>query len=126
MIRKAAPTAQDPGAFLDCLAAAVQAGLPFAQARSLVVEKCDFEGAIQAEDERLIASSVELSRAQGIGLAALLTSTADSKRERQRFIDSERIAKLSVSLMVPLGLAVLPAFVLITIVPIAIGLMRLS
>jgi len=126
MIRKAAPTAQDPGAFLDCLAAAVQAGLPFAQARSVVVDNCDFAELAVDEDQRLIGSSVELSRTQGIGLAGLLTSVADSKRERQRFIDTERIAKLSVSLMVPLGLAVLPAFVLITIVPIAIGLMRLS
>ena len=126
MIRKAAPTAQDPGSFLDCLAAAVQAGLPFAPALALVVDSCDFDERSVEEDQRLIASSVELSRTQGIGLAGLLASIADSKRERQRFIDSERIAKLSVSLMVPLGLAVLPAFVLITIVPIAIGLMRLS
>lgn len=126
MLLKAAPEHQDPGAFLDCLAAACQGGLPQAQARALVIEQCEFPNSLIAEDELLIANSVELSRTQGIGLAALLTSAADSKRERQRFEDTEKIAKLSVSLMIPLGLAVLPAFVLITIVPIAIGLMRLS
>lgn len=126
LLRKAAPMAEDPGAFLDCLAAACLAGLPFNQARSLVRQVCDFDESQQTEDDDLIAGSVALSRTQGLGLAELLTSAANAKRERQRFADNEKIAKLSVSLMVPLGLAVLPAFVLITIVPIAIGLMRMS
>lgn len=126
LMRKAAPNSQDPGAFLDCLAAACLAGLPFTQAQSLVRQVCDFDERQQSEDDELIAGSVELSRTQGLSLAELLTSASNAKRERQRFDDNEKIAKLSVSLMIPLGLAVLPAFVLITIVPIAIGLMRLS
>jgi len=59
-------------------------------------------------------------------LTQIILSIADRVREDLRFQISNRIARLSVKLMIPLGVAVLPAFILLSIVPIAISLLSNS
>jgi tight adherence protein B len=65
----------------------------------------------------------ELNRTSGASISNLLSGEASARREAQWFAESTALAKLSVKLMIPLGLVTLPAFVLSTIVPVAISLL---
>ena len=65
----------------------------------------------------------DLNRNSGASLVDLLAASAAAERETRWFEESTAMAKLSVKLMIPLGLVTLPAFVLSTIVPIAISLL---
>ena len=103
----------------------LQAGLPLSQARQSA--DLEFESGFQAkpltENFEALDAAAELSRTTGAALTQILLSNADAFREKQRFEIASRISKLGVQLMIPLGLAVLPAFVLLAIVPIAVSLL---
>ncbi len=115
----------DRGAYLDCVLIGLQAGLPLSQARQSA--DLEFESGFQAkplaENFEALEAAAELSRTTGAALTQILLSNADAFRENQRFEIASRISKLGVQLMIPLGLAVLPAFVLLAIVPIAVSLL---
>lgn len=131
LLAKALPTAQDPGAFIDCVLIGLQAGLPLQQARiqataeyQLMFDEPSADvNLARAADEVALDEAAELSRKSGASLTQILSATADRFRDELRFEISNRIARLGVRLMIPLGIAVLPAFVLIAIVPIAISLL---
>lgn len=127
MLAKALPDTRDPGAFLDCVLIGLQAGLPLQQARDRATNEfskvyVDHSHNEQG-DERALDDAAELSRKSGASLTQILSATADRFRDERRFEISTRIAKLGIRLMIPLGVAVLPAFILISIVPIAISLL---
>jgi tight adherence protein B len=115
----------DRGAYLDCVLIGLQAGLPLSQARESA--DLEFESGFQtkplAESFEALDAAAELSRTTGAALTQILLANADAFREKQRFEIASRISKLGVQLMIPLGLAVLPAFVLLAIVPIAVSLL---
>ncbi len=121
------PLAIDRGAYLDCVLIGLQAGLPLSQARQSA--DLEFESGFQAkpltENFEALDAAAELSRTTGAALTQILLSNADAFREKQRFEIASRISKLGVQLMIPLGLAVLPAFVLLAIVPIAVSLLAI-
>lgn len=121
MLRRASPAFSDPGIFLDCVVIGLQAGLPVSaaaeNARVRVGEERDSE-AFQKLEQALV-----LSDSTGAELTSILLAAADGLRDELFHEQSNRLAKLAVHLMIPLGLAVLPAFVLLTVVPIAIGLL---
>lgn len=116
---------QDPGAFLDCVVIGLHAGLPVATAaqNATAAVRQHFSVEPDAQSKAELDSAIELSRNTGAAIAELLISSADRLRENQRFESATQIAKLGVRLMIPLGVTVLPAFVLLSIVPIAIGLL---
>lgn len=115
----------DPGAFLDCVAIGLQAGLPVEAARLEAEAAILTSWQTQADDQSRLAldEAVALSRSSGAAIVEILISSADRLRENLRFAVGTQIAKLAIRLMIPLGVAVLPAFVLLSIVPIAIGLL---
>lgn len=117
----------DRGAYLDCVLIGLQAGLPLSQARQSA--DLEFESGFQAkpltENFEALDAAAELSRTTGAALTQILLANADAFREKQRFEIASRISKLGVQLMIPLGLAVLPAFVLLAIVPIAVSLLAI-
>jgi pilus assembly protein TadC len=53
-----------------------------------------------------------------------LSARADALRHRLWNRRRQDLAKLSISLLLPLGLAALPAFVFLAVVPLGIGLFR--
>jgi tight adherence protein B len=115
LLVKSTPEAKDSGFHLEALAIAVRAGLPL--------------GAAVGELARLLGEVplVELppdSATSGIGLADLLEEQANLVRFEQFTADRLRIQKTSVSVLWPLGLTVLPAFVLIAIVPVGAALIQ--
>jgi tight adherence protein B len=103
----------------------LQAGLPLEQAR--VAAESQFSEVFNLEPEEqaqlAIMAAGQLSRNTGAALTQILTSVADRIRERERYDAANNIARLSIRLMIPLGVAVLPAFVLLSVVPIAISLL---
>jgi len=121
----AAPKERDPGCLIDCTVIGLQAGLPLDQAR--VAAEVNFSEVFNLEPEEqaqlAIAGAGQLSRNTGAAVTQILTSVADRIRERERYDSANKIARLSIRLMIPLGIAVLPAFVLLSVVPIAISLL---
>lgn len=115
----------DRGAYLDCVLIGLQAGLPLSQARNECAEEFLVSFSTQPKDESFLAldAAAELSRGTGAALTEIISAKADSFRDIQKFETATRISKLGIHLMIPLGVAVLPAFVLLSIVPIAISLL---
>lgn len=125
LLARALPASRDPGAFLDCVLIGLQAGLPLSAAQKQAAQ--DYELAFDLPPDELnferLENAAELSRSTGAAVGEILIAEADGFREQQRYEVATRISKLSVQLMIPLGVAVLPAFILLSIVPIAISLL---
>jgi tight adherence protein B len=115
LLVEANPRKTDPGFEFDALAIAVQAGLPLGMAAE---QLSDFVGNVEVSELQ------ELSRGSGIALVELLQERANSLRIEQFTADRMKIQKTSISVLWPLGLTVLPAFVLIAIVPVGAALIQ--
>lgn len=111
LLKQAEPRNEDPGLEVEHLAIAVKAGLPLKAAAEMV-------GAADSAELR------ELAAGSGIALYDLLIERANSQRLEQLNRDRMRIQKTSVSVLWPLGLTVLPAFVLIAIIPVGAALIQ--
>jgi tight adherence protein B len=124
MLAKATPNQNDAGAFLDAVAVALNSGLNVQEAVRVATKSYELQ--FETVDELALAElqkSIDLSVQSGAAIAPLLIATADRLRDAQNNATADRLARLSVRLMIPLGVAVLPAFVLMSIVPIAISLL---
>lgn len=111
LMKKAKPNSGDIGLELDLLGVVVQAGLPLSVARDYVV--------VSEQDELQT-----MAETTGIALVDLITNRADEARREQHNADRLAIQKTSVAVLWPLGLTVLPAFVLMAVVPIAAALLQ--
>lgn len=130
LLAKALPDPLDPasidrGAYLDCVLIGIQAGLPLSDARIISADEYEISFGVKPleENQEALNKAAELSRTTGAALTEILSANAEAFREEQRYAVASRISKLGVQLMIPLGVAVLPAFVLLSIVPIAISLL---
>ncbi|CAB4642070.1 MAG: hypothetical protein F2624_02195 [Actinobacteria bacterium] len=125
LLEKADSKALDPGAFIDAVLIGLQAGLPLRKSEAAAKEhfKVVFQQEVTEKDIAVIKSVAELARDSGAALTKILAAEADQLREQERYEISEKIARLGIRLLIPLGVAVLPAFILIAIVPIAISLL---
>ncbi len=121
MLRRACPAFSDPGLFLDCVVIGLQAGLPVSTAAENSIARVG--EAHDSQALKKLEQALILSDSTGAELTGILSAAADGLREEFFHEQSKRVAKLAVNLMIPLGLAVLPAFALLTVVPIAIGLL---
>ncbi len=126
MLQKASPTSLDPAGYLDAVVIGLRAGLPPEKAKSLADKTINAEVGITASEneQEELASAISLSKKTGIPLGEIISAKADSLRQSHWHQKAEQVSRLSVSLMIPLGLAALPAFILLAVVPMALGLMR--
>jgi tight adherence protein B len=124
MLEKAKPREADPGAFLDAVAIGLSAGLSPKAAATLARNKSKqhFLEDVPADQLTIFWDAVKVSEQSGIALNGLLLARADTLRHRLWNSNRLALAKLSVSLLIPLGLAALPAFVFLAVVPVGIGL----
>lgn len=106
ILRNAEPNRIDPAFPIELVILAVSAGMPLRSA-------CERAG-VDPESMQLDAN--------GMATIPLLVELANQLRTEQSVADRKRIQKSSVAVLWPLGLTVLPAFVLVAIVPIAIAL----
>ncbi|MDE2387028.1 MAG: hypothetical protein KGL77_04970 [Actinomycetales bacterium] len=126
LIARATPTDSDPGQLLELFAQSLLAGLParasLAATKNEIMSdhaEPDFGMRTQiAEAERLL----EFSLRTGGALRQLVLASAELARSENFARQRMAIDRLSIRLMLPLGLVVLPAFVLVGVVPAAIGM----
>lgn len=121
LVRSAAPSSQSPGLALDLVAIAVSGGASTERAIRAVADACDRSAIPLEADRSAIDSVLQLSRRAGVPAAALLRSEAAEARRRARSDGARRAATLSVTLMLPLGLCILPAFMLLGVAPLLIA-----
>lgn len=118
MVARARPKDASPGIGCDLMAIAVSGGGSLERAQVMLDETVSrFElPPIQGVDEVLA-----LSRSAGVPAAELLRSEADEQRRSARADAQEQAATLAVRLMLPLGLCILPAFMVLGVFPLLIA-----
>ena len=117
LVRRAQPRDHTPGLAFDLLAIAVVGGGSLDRARSAVaaaIERFSLDGTLATDGTEEV---LDLSRRAGIPAAELLRSEATERRRQARADVSARAQALSVRLMIPLGVCVLPAFMVLSVVP---------
>ncbi|WP_293699339.1 type II secretion system F family protein [uncultured Agrococcus sp.] len=116
IVRTASRTDARAGLQLELLAIAVRGGLALDAAHETVVQAMRREG-LEGSDDRAAGEIAELSRRAGVPVRGLLEAEARAQRHTAVQEAEERAAKAGVTLTVPLGVCVLPAFVLLGVVP---------
>jgi len=125
MVRSASRLDPTPGLGLELLAVALRGGAGVDRATELV--RSALADAALADAARGAAEQGEevlaFSRAAGVPAAALLRAEAEELRRQARADAAARAARLETRLLAPLGLCVLPAFVLLGVAPILLALL---
>ncbi len=120
LIRAARTSDATPGLALDLLAVAMGGGASPERARSLVdgaLAEAGLPGlAIEAD------ATLRFASAAGVPLTALLLAEADERRRTARSDAARRAVELETRLLLPLGLCILPAFILLGVAPVAIAI----
>ncbi|QEE60734.1 hypothetical protein FVA74_03455 [Salinibacterium sp. dk2585] len=114
-----------PGLELDLLAIAVGGGASVERAREAVrgaLERCQ----LPVGELALAEETLDLSQRAGVPAAGLLRAEASQQRSRARGDGARAAAKLGVTLMLPLGACILPAFVAVGVVPLMIAVISSS
>ncbi|GAA4350185.1 hypothetical protein GCM10023145_12630 [Angustibacter luteus] len=121
---------------LELMCAALEAGLPTGSAlrAALAVAGSEFDGhallaaapgrrtAAATPQWAPLARALDLADRTGASAAVLLRSAAADERARRRAAVRLSSGRLGVRLVLPLGLTVLPAFVLLGVAPVVLGL----
>ncbi|WP_231445754.1 type II secretion system F family protein [Brevibacterium zhoupengii] len=123
---------------LDLVAICLTSGLPIPVALALTAEatgdrsglgrvarSMSIGGQELSADDRLlpVLEVFEFSEHTGVGPAPLIESVAQELRDSSRRRRQEAAAALGVKLVVPLGVCILPAFLLLSVVPVVISLL---
>ncbi|PWC04868.1 hypothetical protein DCE94_00515 [Agromyces badenianii] len=110
----------DAGLELELLAIAMSSGVSIDLARGLARRSIE-QHVPHAGDGLEVEEVVGLAARAGAPVAELLRAEAFRLRRAARSAGAERAAALGVRLMLPLGLCVLPAFVLLSVAPLMIS-----
>jgi tight adherence protein B len=117
LVRSAQPRDLTPGLEFDLVAIAVSGGGALDRAR----ERYSLaRPGIGTRDAAGIEAVLDLSKRAGVPAAELLRSEATERRRSARAEVQERAQALAVRLMIPLGVCVLPAFMVLGVVPLLI------
>ena len=108
------------GLELELLAIAMTGGASLERARDCSSARCA-TGGLAAGDDPGVDALLDLAARAGAPVAELLRAEAFRRRRVARTAGAERAAALGVRLMVPLGVCVLPAFVLLGVAPLMIS-----
>lgn len=119
LVRGAQPTDASPGIECDLMAIAVSGGGSLDSARGLVAAAGRRFGLSLGGNS--VDAVLDLSRRAGVPAAELLRSEADEARRSARAVAQEKAAALSVRLMLPLGLCILPAFMVLGVFPLLVA-----
>ena len=123
---------------LDLVSICLTSGLPIPVALAMTAEatgdrsglgriarSMTIGGQELSDDDRLrpVLEVFEFSERTGVGPAPLVESVARELRASSRRRRQEAAAALGVRLVVPLGVCILPAFLLLSVVPVVISLL---
>ncbi|MCU1513289.1 MAG: hypothetical protein JWO10_379 [Microbacteriaceae bacterium] len=122
LLRGATPTALTPGLGLELVAIAVSGGAALPRALATVELARQLCGIAGDDADEAIGEVLTLSRRAGVPAAALLRSAATEARREAKSAGERRSATLAITLMLPLGICVLPAFMLLGVAPLLISI----
>lgn len=117
LVRSAQPTETTPGLECELTAIAVSGGGALDAATAAVASAMERFGVSGAGG---VADALDLSRRAGVPAADLLRSAADEARRDARAAAQVRAEALGVRLMLPLGLCILPAFMVLGVLPLLV------
>ena len=117
MVARARPKDASPGIGCDLMAIAVSGGGSLERAQVMLDETVSH---FDLPPIRGVDDVLALSRSAGVPAAELLRSEADEQRRAARADAQEQAAALAVRLMLPLGLCILPAFMILGVFPLLI------
>jgi tight adherence protein B len=120
LVRSAQPRSVTPGLEFDLVAIAVSGGAALDRARASVVVALERYSGTGSLGDAGIDAVLDLSRRAGVPAAELLRSEATELRRAARAEAQERAQALSVRLMIPLGVCVLPAFMVLGVLPLLV------
>lgn len=122
LVASARPARLTPGLTMDLMAVAVSGGASIPRAVALVAEAGERCGISDDGTDAVIGEVLALSSRAGVPAAALLRSEAEEARRDARSAGERKAATLAVTLMLPLGLCILPAFMLLGVAPLLIAM----
>jgi tight adherence protein B len=123
LVRAAQPGDITPGLELDLIAIAVSGGGSLEGARaSALASIARFSPGVTI-DRAAVDAVLDLSTRAGVPAAELLRSEALERRRVARASAQESAQRLSVRLMIPLGICVLPAFMVLGVLPLVISVL---
>jgi tight adherence protein B len=111
LVRAARPRDAVPGMDLDLLAIAVSGGGSPDRAIEILRERAGIEPSDAGR------RMLDLSARAGVPAAELLRAEADQARRQHVATAQIRVARLGVTLLIPLGVCVLPAFLVLGVAP---------
>ncbi len=117
LLRSARPRTTVPGLGFDLVAIAVSGGASIPRALA-AVRAAQARYRLPADDVEDILS---LSARAGVPAGLLLRSAAEQARREARALGRRKAETLAVTLMLPLGVCVLPAFMLLAVVPMLVS-----
>jgi len=132
MLTRAAGSAVLPGFAAELVATALAGGMSVDAARLAATDALD---RYRVDDAALaavmgpnsaLAKTAAFATRSGVPVAELLRAEADLARLEYAAQCDEAAAKLGVKLMLPLGVCVLPAFILLSVVPMMLALVQQS
>ncbi|MEL0627516.1 hypothetical protein V6245_11220 [Salinibacterium amurskyense] len=119
LVRSATPHRVAPGLECELMAVAVSGGGSLVQARAIVAAALE-RFALPGDGDHL-DEVLQLSHEAGVPAAELLRAEADELRLTADADARAAAAALSVQLMLPLGLCVLPAFMVLGVLPLMVA-----
>nr|WP_283810041.1 type II secretion system F family protein [Leifsonia sp. C5G2] len=122
LVRRATARRPQPGLAEELIAIALQGGLSAEAAIRLAGDAAGGCG-LAPPDDGGARATVQLAGAAGVPAVELLTASARQRRRSARSEARSAAAALGVRLMVPLGLCVLPSFVLLAVAPLLLSLL---
>ncbi len=120
LLRRAGDVDRLPGLMPELMATAMSGGVSVARARAIVESACERERL--AGDWTPVDEAVRLGAAAGAPVAELLRAESEEARAAAIAEARARAERLSVTLMLPLGVCVLPAFVAVGVVPMMVAI----
>lgn len=119
LVATATPRDAAPGLECDLMAIALSGGASIAGARERVTQATrEFELTVV---DGTLDGVLALSAAAGVPAGDLLRSEAEEARREAAAAAEEKAAALSVRLMLPLGVCVLPSFMVLGVVPLLVA-----
>lgn len=110
-----------PGLAMELLAIAVSGGASLDRSRAVVdtaLQEAELPG-LEEEADAVLA----FARTAGVPAAAMLHAEAEEARRRTRTDAQLRAARLGTRMLLPLGICILPAFVVLGVAPVAIAIL---
>jgi len=121
LVRAARPADLAPGLRFELTAIAVSGGTSLGRAGDSVARALAAAGIDAAHDAAGVDAVLKLSRRAGVPAGELLRSEAEEARRDARASAAAAASVLAVKLMLPLGLCVLPAFMLLGVAPLLLA-----